>query len=181
MKSSIRNSSKKVIFLDFDGVLNTERWHNQASREELKDEYGYRFDPVAVENLSRIIEETGSAIVISSSWKCMGLAIMQKMWKDRQLPGKVIDITPNSVSDEFLLNVNLNDMDLLSIRGQEIKDWLMTKGGDICQYVIFDDMNDVLQEQEAHFVWVDPAVGITKGNVAQAIRILDGGIKNERL
>ena len=177
----MRNSGKKVIFLDFDGVLNTERWHSQAIRGELKDEYGYRFDPIAVENLSRIIEETGAAIVISSSWKCMGLATMQKMWKDRQLPGKVIDITPNSVSDEFLLNVDLNDMDLLSIRGQEIKDWLIVKGGSDCKYVIFDDMNDVLQEQEAHFVWVDPAVGITKGNVAQAIRILDGGIKNERL
>lgn len=166
-----------VIFLDFDGVLNTERWHNQANREELKDEYGYRFDPIAVSNLRKIVDETGAAIVISSSWKCMGLATMQKMWKDRQLPGKVIDITPNSVSDEFLLNVDLNDMDLLSIRGQEIKDWLMTNGGCDCKYVIFDDMNDVLQEQEAHFVWVDPAVGITKGNVAQAIRILDGGIK----
>lgn len=168
---------RRIIFLDIDGVLNTERWHSQAIRGELKDEYGYRFDPIAVENLSRIIEETGAAIVISSSWKCMGLATMQKMWKDRQLPGKVIDITPNSVSDEFLLNVDLNDMDLLSIRGQEIKDWLMTKGGSECKYVIFDDMNDVLQEQEAHIVWVDPAVGITKGNVAQAIRILDGGIK----
>ena len=177
----MRNSGKKVIFLDFDGVLNTERWHSQAIRGELKDEYGYRFDPIAVENLSRIIEETGAAIVISSSWKCMGLATMQKMWKDRQLPGKVIDITPNSVSDEFLLNVDLNDMDLLSIRGQEIKDWLIVKGGSDCKYVIFDDMNDVLQEQEAHFVWVDPAVGITKENVDQAIRILGGGIKNERL
>ena len=168
---------RRIIFLDIDGVLNTERWHSQAIRGELKDEYGYRFDPIAVENLSRIIEETGAAIVISSSWKCMGLATMQKMWKDRQLPGKVIDTTPNSVSDEFLLNVDLNDMDLLSIRGQEIKDWLMTKGGSDCNYVIFDDMNDVLQEQEAHFVWVDPAVGITKVNVAQAIRILNGGMK----
>ena len=177
----MRNSGKKVIFLDFDGVLNTERWHSQASRNELKDEYGYRFDPVAVDNLRKIVDETGAAIVISSSWKCMGLTTMQKMWKDRQLPGKVIDITPNSVSDEFLLNVDLNDMDLLSIRGQEIKDWLIVKGGSGCKYVIFDDMNDVLQEQESHFVWVDPAVGITKGNVAQAIRILDGGIKNERL
>lgn len=172
---------RKVLFLDIDGVLNTERWHNQASGDELKDEYGYMFDPVAVDNLRKIVDETGAAIVISSSWKCIGLTTMQRMWQDRHLPGKVIDITPNSVSDEFLLNVDLNDMDLLSIRGQEIKDWLITNGGDSCQYVIFDDMNDVLQEQESHFVWIDPAVGITKANVDQAIRILGGGIKNERL
>ena len=36
---------RRIVFLDIDGVLNTERWHNQASREKLKDEYGYRFDP----------------------------------------------------------------------------------------------------------------------------------------
>ena len=58
---------KKVIFLDIDGVLNTSRWHNQVESSKLQDEYGYLFDPVAVANLAKIIEETGADIVISSS------------------------------------------------------------------------------------------------------------------
>lgn len=65
---------RKIIFLDIDGVLNTERWHCQTASNELQDEYGYKFDPVAVTNLSKIIEETGADIVISSSWKFMGLS-----------------------------------------------------------------------------------------------------------
>lgn len=164
---------RKIIFLDIDGVLNTERWHCQTASNELQDEYGYKFDPVAVTNLSKIIEETGADIVISSSWKFMGLSKMRKMWKDRKLPGNVIGITPNTVSDEFLLNVDLDNMDIMAIRGQEVKEWLMLKKNEITNYVILDDMNDILQEQESHFVWIDPEVGITSGNAVQAIFILN--------
>jgi len=164
---------RKIIFLDIDGVLNTERWHCQTASNELQDEYGYKFDPVAVTNLSKIIEETGADIVISSSWKFMGLSKMRKMWKDRKLPGNVIGITPNTVSDEFLLNVDLDNMDIMAIRGQEVKEWLMLNKNEITNYVILDDMNDILQEQESHFVWIDPEVGITSGNAVQAIFILN--------
>lgn len=164
---------RKIIFLDIDGVLNTERWHCQTDSNELQDEYGYKFDPVAVTNLSKIIEETGADIVISSSWKFMGLSKMRKMWKDRKLPGNVIGITPNTVSDEFLLNVDLDNMDIMAIRGQEVKEWLMLNKNEITNYVILDDMNDIIQEQESHFVWIDPEVGITSGNAVQAIFILN--------
>ena len=164
---------RKIIFLDIDGVLNTERWHCQTASNELQDEYGYKFDPVAVTNLSKIIEETGADIVISSSWKFMGLSKMRKMWKDRKLPGNVIGITPNTVSDEFLLNVDLDNMDIMAIRGQEVKEWLMLNKNEITNYVILDDMNDILQEQESHFVWIDPEVGITTENVEQAIMMLN--------
>lgn len=164
---------RKIIFLDIDGVLNTERWHCQTASNELQDEYGYKFDPVAVTNLSKIIEETGADIVISSSWKFMGLSKMRKMWKDRKLPGNVIGITPNTVSDKFLLNVDLDNMDIMAIRGQEVKEWLMLNKNEITNYVILDDMNDILQEQESHFIWIDPEVGITSGNAVQAIFILN--------
>lgn len=68
----------KVIFLDIDGVLNTKYWENM----KVRDQYGHTFDPNSVANLARIIEETGAEIVISSSWKCLGLDTLQKMWKD---------------------------------------------------------------------------------------------------
>ena len=162
---------KKIIFLDIDGVLNTALWHSRA--EKLKDEYGYLFDPNAVANLAEIIDKTGAEIVISSSWKFMGLSVMQEMWKKRNLPGKIIDVTPNTVSDELLVNVDLDNMEIYNIRGQEIKEWLMLHGKDVSHYVILDDMDDILPEQEPHFVWTDPEVGITEENAEQAIMILN--------
>ena len=104
---------KKIIFLDFDGVLNTE--HNQNMHmyhgKPWKDKHGAFFDPDAVAELKRIVEETGADIVIESSWKYLGLEAMQQMWSDRDMPGNVIDVTPSSASDKWLLNADLDDVD----------------------------------------------------------------------
>ena len=163
---------RKVIFLDIDGVLNTKWWYTQMDGNTSRDKYGYAFDPNAVANLAKIVRETGADIVISSSWKCMGLSELLDMWSERGLPGKVIDITPNSVSDEMLLTANLDEIEMYHIRGAEIKEWLLTKGQNVGRYVIIDDMDNFLPEQQTHFVWTDPDVGITKEDAEQAIMIL---------
>ena len=163
----------KILFLDIDGVLNTKWWYTQMDRNTPRDKYGYAFDPNAVANLKKILDETGADIVISSSWKSYGLSELEEMWQDRVLPGKLIGITPNSVSDEMLLNADLDHMELFSIRGMEIKEWLTKYGKNVSHYVIIDDMDNMLQEQQPHFVWIDPEVGITEGNAIQAIMILN--------
>jgi hypothetical protein len=163
----------KVLFLDIDGVLNTKYWYTQVNRNTPKDKYGYAFDPNAVANLKRIVEESGADIVISSSWKCMGLSQMEDMWRDRSLPGKIIGITPNSVSDEMLLNADIDSIELFHIRGEEIKEWLTTHGKYVSHYVIIDDMDNMLPEQQSHFVKTNPEVGITGDDVERSITILN--------
>ena len=163
----------KVIFLDIDGVLNTKYWYTQMDKNTPKDKYGYAFDPNAVANLKKILDETGADIVISSSWKCMGLSQLEEMWEYRGLPGKIIGITPNSVSDELLLNADINNMELFHIRGTEIREWLRKNSKRVSHYVILDDMDNMLPEQQDHFVWIDPDIGITDGNATQAIMILN--------
>ena len=163
----------KVIFLDIDGVLNTKWWYTQMERNTPKDKYGYTFDPKAVANLKRIVEETGADLVVSSSWKCMGLSQIEEMWRDRSLPGKIIGITPNSVSDEMLLNADIDSIELFHIRGEEIKEWMARHGKQVSNYAIIDDMNNMLTEQQSHFVQTDPEVGITKEDADNAIRILN--------
>ena len=160
---------RKVIFLDIDGVLNTKFWFTQKER----DQYGNTFDPVSVSNLAKIIAKTGAEIVISSSWKWMGLETLQMMWEERMLPGKVIDITPESVSDDYLLYADLENIDFFSIRGQEINDWMKLYGKDISHYVIIDDMDIPLKEQQSHFVLTDPNVGVTEWDATKAIAILN--------
>ena len=163
---------RKVMFLDIDGVLNTGRWYSKMDRNTPKDKYGYAFDPNAVANLKKIVDETGAEIVISSSWKSFGLSELEEMWEERGLPGKLIGITPNTVSDEMLLNADLDHMELFSIRGMEIKEWLTKHGKNVNHYVIIDDMDNMLQEQKSHFVQTNPEVGITEENAVQAIKIL---------
>ena len=164
---------EKIIFLDIDGVLNTNWWYSQMDRNTPKDKYGYAFDPRSVANLKKILDETGADIVISSSWKSFGLSELEDMWQDRGLPGKLIGITPNSVSDEMLLNADLDHMEIFSIRGMEIKEWMGKHGKKVSHYVIIDDMDNFLPEQKSHFVQTDPEVGITEEDANMAIKILN--------
>ena len=163
----------KIVFLDIDGVLNTGWWYSQMDRNTPKDKYGYAFDPRSVANLKKIVDETGADIVISSSWKSFGLSELEDMWQDRGLPGKLIGITPNSVSDEMLLNADLDHMEIFSVREMEIKEWLDKHGKKVSHYVIIDDMDNFLPEQKSHFVLTDPEVGITDEDADKAIKILN--------
>ena len=171
----------KVIFLDIDGVLNTGWWYTQMDKNTPKDKYGYAFDPNSVANLKKIIDETGADIVISSSWKSFGLSELEEMWQDRGLPGKLIGITPNSVSDEMLLNADLDHMELFSIRGMENKEWLTKHGKRVSQYAIIDDMNNMLPDQQPYFIQTNSEVGITDEDAERAIEIISVPLKLGRV
>jgi hypothetical protein len=98
-----------IIFLDIDGVLNSMDYMNalqfdaalakglyninaQDSHSIIRDKYGHHFDPRCVSYLQSIYNATRCDFVISSTWNQAGLATIQQMWIDRNLPGKVIDI-----------------------------------------------------------------------------------------
>ena len=160
---------RKIIFLDIDGVLNPKWWDS----DKQSDNYGCLFDAKAVANLSKIVEETEAEIVISSSWKDMGLVELQNMWRERNMPGKIVDITPDYMSDEILLNPDLSELNYLYNRGCEIEGWLAQHRDDVSNYVIIDDMDDILPEQQSHFVQTDPEVGITNDDVEKVVRLLN--------
>ena len=73
----------------------------------------------------------------------------------------------------MLLNADLDNMELFSIRGMEIKEWLDKHVIEVSRYVIIDDMDNFLPEQKSHFVLTDPEVGITDEDADKAIKILN--------
>ena len=168
----------KIIFLDFDGVLNTEHYQGllQYHGKSWQDEYGAFFDPNAVKQLKRIIDATGADIIVESSWKYLGLDVMKVLWQIRSLPGKLIDITPSSVSDEHLLNIDLENIDtsILHCKGMEISSWLSEQKRQDILYVIIDDEYVILDSQLPHFILTNPYEGITEEQANKAISILNG-------
>ena len=161
---------KNIIFLDIDGVLNTERWHLNEGQNAPQDQYGDTFDPKAVANLALIIEKTGAEIVISSSWKFSGLESMQAMWRERKLPGKVIDITPSTVSDEMLLKANSEELDKMPFKGYDIEEWHSNNSKQIKNYIIIDDENCFLPQQWSNLIRTNPKYGISKEDAEKAIK-----------
>jgi hypothetical protein len=167
----------KIIFLDFDGVLNTE-YHQRQLQFEGKiwqDRHGASFDPEAVKQLQAIVDKTHADIVIESSWKYLGLEAMQDMWKDRQLPGKVIGITPSAISDNILLSTDLDVLDssMLHCKGAEIASWLHENNMQEVPYVIIDDEYVILESQLPHFILTNPYDGIIEELAMRAIGILN--------
>ena len=167
----------KIIFLDFDGVLNTEHYQNFLYHEgkPWQDEYGAFFDPEAVAQLKRIIDATNADIVVESSWKYLGLEAMQEMWEVRNMPGRIIDITPSSVSDSCLLSANLEDIEpaMGHCKGMEIASWLSDNAKKETKYVILDDEYVIMDSQLPHFLLTNSYDGITEEIADKAISILN--------
>lgn len=148
----------KVIFLDIDGVIASIDYLRVTSFLEIPnpDKFGYGFDPRCVMNFKKIILQTDASIVISSTWKSMGINKLRNMWDIRQLPGEIIDITQKDPSGK---------------RGLEIKRWL-DENKDIDNYLILDDDTDMLNEQLNNFIKIGSEFGLSFKDTEKAINIL---------
>ena len=171
----------KYIFLDFDGVLNTENYQKQLkeSGSITTDRYGFLFDPAAVANLKTIIDITGARICITSSWAIeIGTDNLPAFWKARQMPGILAGTTAGIpvTMDAFFDMENFDPYKLLEggigARGSEIKAYLEKKGATGSPYVILDDTADFCKDQQSHFIQINPQTGITEEDAKKAIRIL---------
>lgn len=171
----------KIIFLDFDGVLTNNEYSARLYEEgkATSDKYGELFDPKAVDFLNRIIDETNAKVVVSSSWRYLGLAKLQELWQERGLHGQVIDMTSLHAVDEFIVENGLEWLEngvegneMSSPRSMEIELWLRYRKNSIANYVILDDlpMPSMLQQ---HFVQVNPVYGLLNLQAKQAIKILN--------
>lgn len=144
---------KKVIFLDFDGVVTTA-------------ESDYVFVPELLGRLGEILSATGAGIVISSSRRGPTLQDTIESITDPENPhvgnvpfpftDKVIGITPHT---------------LAWLRGQQVEAYLK-EHPEVESYVILDDEDRFFPEQKEHLVLVDSDTGLTETDVTGAIKIL---------
>lgn len=146
----------KVLFLDIDGVLNSDTFYINRPKETKQLPYPLsEFDPACVERLNRIFSETKARLVISSSWRHS--AFIGKVLEKVGIKTKMWDITPYGMGKP---------------RGYEIKKFLH-EHHDIENYVILDDVANMLPEQQSHFVQTRFYYGLTDEDAEKAIEILN--------
>jgi hypothetical protein len=113
----------KILFLDFDGVLNSTHWAGQRPRRGLLPPESarqaveeQRLDPSCVDRLKRLVHLTHASIVITSSWRQnMALSEMVKMFALYEF------------TDAPLISVTEN---LSCSRGIEVAAWLQANADD---------------------------------------------------
>jgi hypothetical protein len=173
------SEGKKIVFLDIDGVLNSERsFVGGAYREReyekhfkdgtIDDPYWLKItrctiDPIACDLVNRVLRECDAYIVMSSTHR-------QHFPEDENKLKNLQDyLTGLGVDGHRLIGWTPR---LHTPRGIEIKYWLdKNPGWD--RFVIVDDDSDMLPEQMEYFVRTDNALGVTIDTYRKMRQILN--------
>eukprot|EP00908_Phaeocystis_cordata_P015237 Transcript_26366.p1 GENE.Transcript_26366~~Transcript_26366.p1 ORF type:complete len:380 (-),score=51.61 Transcript_26366:241-1380(-) len=141
--------SKKVIFLDIDGVICC---NNAGKLEESK-----------LSELKRIVQATNAKVVLSTDWRRKAALKQEVVTALRRIGASCIGATPQRAMYQ-------------PVRPQEITDWLRTSGRGVMSWVAIDD-RDLLNELggaglSGHFVRTHPGTGLTPRLADRCIQIL---------
>lgn len=156
---------KKVIFLDFDGVLNS---HEFMARVPQRGICG--LDPLAVQRLNVLIRSTQAKVVVSSTWRLNRTReALQRILDQVGFQGSVLGMTPESI------RIPESSLYQGQRRGFEIQWWLDNAdrfGVNVGSYVIIDDDSDMVHLLP-RLVKTQFEIGLTEANVEQAIEMLE--------
>jgi hypothetical protein len=136
----------KILFLDFDDVLNTAA---TLARGEL-------FESANIDALNAVVDRTGAAIVVTSMWR-IGASVDELeeilVQAGVHARGRVVGVTP------CLAELT---------RGAEISAWLQQASVQVANYVILDDRSDMEALQE-RLVQTDPQFGLVYSQVDEIV------------
>lgn len=154
-----------IIFLDIDGVLNCSSFRLEMFR---RGDYSVGIEAHLIARLKRIVNETGAAIVLISSWR--------KFW----MHNGSVDNAGKRIETAFA-SAGLIIRDKTPVlhggsRSQEIEQWLNNKPY-VEHYVILDD-NDFAWSRvlRRHWVCCPDDTGLTDSLADIAIQILNGDL-----
>jgi hypothetical protein len=149
--------AQRILFLDIDGVLNSERsclafggYPHSFAEAEIA-----RFDPVALSMVRKLCAKAECSIVLSSSWRTM--FTVGEAASALKLP--IVAATP--------------DYGSTFSRADEIAGWLAANPG-VTKYAIVDDMALDWPDSThgANFVQTNPDIGLTAANYRHLLRLL---------
>ena len=124
----------KILFLDFDGVITSHKTK-------------YKLDLEKIVYILEILKETGSKIVITSSWKHGYKSVEEFKSYLKECDSCFIpkELHDNAYYDCFIRSIIGMTETFGHSRGDEIKEYIDDNG--VTQYCILDDDSDMLDEQ----------------------------------
>lgn len=158
----------KVIFLDFDGVLNSVRFHTARYEAGLARCTVAEpcLDPAAIRVLNAIVERTEAVVVVTSTWRIGEPRVKLSDWlRAAGFEGCVLGQTCRILGAK---------------RGAEIQDWLdfekkhpHSRLGPVTHYVILDDDTD-MEHLYDKLVHIDDLEGLTDAYLPAILKHLEG-------
>lgn len=161
----------RVIFLDIDGVLNSNFW-DADHQKEIRD--GVLIDIDKIQLLGRLVRNTKAKIILHSGWRFWFDSDLKPLRKEsdylqRQLQqeGLVIaGITPDHSTEEIRKSKKFS-----FVKAGEILTWLR-EHKEVGQWIVIDDLDLHNSEIEIHQLRTDPDIGLTAEDVDKAEKML---------
>ena len=164
----------KIVFLDIDGVLNSEEWAKKRFNKLVSDDIcDSDVDTNAINRLIKFLNDTNAKIVLSSSWRSLNVksTILEFSTFNHELLKKlipyIIGVTPRFYKCTKRGNEIKYWMNMLSIDSYAlVKHGCLLENVEISKnyrYVIVDDDNNILRGQ--NFVQIDFQTGLTDEDV----------------
>jgi hypothetical protein len=142
----------RIVFLDFDGVLNSEISVTRLGTR-------YRFDTEAIRLINNLCGSAGAYIVVTSTWR--------EHWPLKEVIGFL-------ERDGLHKNQVVGKTPILgTARGEEIDSWLKQSPFEISSFVILDDHDD-MEPYRSRWVQINSNIGLQEKEVIEALRILNG-------
>ena len=148
----------KVIFLDIDGVLNTEAYRENPDVDYFEQPISEEHMPL----LEYLVKSTGAKIVLSSTWR--------EYWDKGEVQSDRFGDYINNLFGKYALEIYDKTPELRD-RSEEIDEWIKLHQGEIESYVILDDF-DWSEENEKCLVKTVDEVGLDEEAVKRAVGVL---------
>lgn len=146
-----------VLFLDIDGVLNSQEFFERARADALsRRPIWHMLDPEKVTMLNEILAATGAKVVVSSSWRIpFTMDDIYAALTHRGFRGTIIGKTPSGGRT----------------RGDEIQAWLDFQATKPVRFAILDDSAD-MAHLAPFLVRTTWELGMEQCHVGRAIEML---------
>jgi hypothetical protein len=161
----------KVIFLDIDGVLNSNFWV-ESHQQEISD--GTFIDKEKIELVAKIVDNTGALLVIHSGWRFWFDNTMQPIRKEAQ---KLIDLLLDSGLSIYAMTPDLTTEEIRKtkmfskVKAAEIFLWLK-QNPNVHKWIVLDDLDLHNDELALRQVSTNAQIGLTEKDVDKAIELL---------
>lgn len=163
----------RVLFLDIDGVLNSNFWNNRHQRE-ISD--GTLIDEEKVKILAQLVRRANATIILHSGWRSWFDSELKPLRTESQ---RLVDMlakeglsiegmTPDLTTEEIRKTKTFS-----KVKAEEILLWLKLHDN-VAGWVVLDDLDLHNALVELHQVKTNPTIGLSIEDIEKAERIMQG-------
>lgn len=161
----------KVIFLDIDGVINSNFWL-ESHQQEISD--GTLIDKEKIELVAKIVNKTEATLVMHSGWRFWFDNTMKPIRKEAQ---NLINLLLDSGLSIYAMTPDLTTEEIRKtkmfskVKASEIFLWLK-QNPNVHKWIVLDDIDLHNADLAIRQVRTNAEVGITEKDVDRAIEML---------